>query len=185
MSTDLNMVALTGRLVRDGELKYTSSGTAVLNVTIAVNEGVKNADGSWEDKGNFFDLAIWGQYAERIQEYMTKGRQVSVQGRLKQHTWTDQQTGQNRSKVDVQVSFVQLLAVPGENGGSNNHQNLRQDEDRGPQNRSSGQYGTRTQSQPRQQDFEGVRGGSRGFDPPARNRGYSAGPEHFDDDIPF
>jgi len=72
---DLNNVVLTGRVTRDVELKYTTNGSAVANFSIAVNEGVKQPNGQWEDKGNFFDVSLWGKSAETLKQ---QGYQVKV-----------------------------------------------------------------------------------------------------------
>lgn len=112
MSTDINQVVLVGRLTRDAELRYTNSGTAVASLSIACNEAVKQNDGSWQEQGHFFDCTLWGKQAESVNQYLTKGRQVAITGRLKQDTWTDQQSGQNRSKVIINVQNLELLATP-------------------------------------------------------------------------
>lgn len=171
MSTDINTVTIVGRLTRDSELRYTNNGTAVANLSIACNEAVKQQDGSWSDQGHFFDLTLWGKQAESVNQYLTKGRQVAIQGRLKQQTWTDQQTGQNRSKVIINVQNLELLAVP-----NNDH--------RGNQNQPQ-QYSQPRQPQrpPQQNGFDGFSQPT-GFDPPAGPQGFP-GPEQFQDDIPF
>ena len=108
---DLNNVILTGRVTRDVELKYTTSGTAVANFSIAVNEGIKQQDGRWEDVANFFEITLWGKQAETMSRFLTKGKQVTVQGRLKQQSWQSED-GSNRSKVTVNAQFIQLLSSP-------------------------------------------------------------------------
>lgn len=115
---DLNNVILTGRVTRDVELKYTTSGTAVANFSIAVNEGIKQQDGRWEDVANFFEITLWGKQAENMSRFLTKGKQVTVQGRLKQHSWQSED-GSNRSKVTVNAQFLQLLSSP--DGGNGRH----------------------------------------------------------------
>src|SRR5690554_4608705 len=105
--TDVNVVVLVGRLTRNIELKYLTSGTAVGNFSIACSEDVKQGD-KWEEKAHFFDCVLWGKRAESLKQYMTKGKQVAVGGRLRQETWQNKE-GQNRSKVVVNVEKVQLL----------------------------------------------------------------------------
>ena len=108
MSNDLNNVVLTGRITRDVELRLTTSGTAIASFSLAVNEGMKR-DGQWEEKANFFDIALWGKQAENLSRFLTKGKRVTVQGRLRQHTWLSPE-GINRSKVVVNANFLQLLS---------------------------------------------------------------------------
>jgi single-strand DNA-binding protein len=103
---DLNHVVLIGRLTREAELKYTSSGQAVCKFSIAVNRRKKNGD-QWEDEANFFDIVIWGRQGESLHPYLVKGKMVGVDGELRQDRW--QQDGQNRSKVEIVANFLQLL----------------------------------------------------------------------------
>jgi single-strand DNA-binding protein len=104
--SDLNNVTLIGRLTRDADLRHTSGGKAVSNFSLAVNERRKAGD-QWKDEAGFFDIILWGQLAETLNQYLTKGKQIAVTGRLTQERW--EQDGQNRSKVAVTAATVQLL----------------------------------------------------------------------------
>jgi len=116
--TDVNSVVLIGRLTRDAELKYTSSGVAICKFSIAVNRSRKSGD-RWEDEASFFDCTAFGRSAEAVSQYMTKGKQIGVQGELRQDRW--EKDGQNRSKVEIIANTVQLLGGPsGGSGGSGN-----------------------------------------------------------------
>jgi len=123
---DLNHVVLIGRLTRDAEMKYTSSGQAVCKFSIAVNRRKKNGD-QWEDEANFFDIVVWGKQGESLHQYLVKGKMVGVDGELRQDRW--QQDGQNRSKVEIIANYLQLLGGGG--GGSGDRQHS-------PNNASSG-----------------------------------------------
>ena len=113
---DINRVVLIGRLTRDAELKSIASGQAVTKFSIAVNRRKKNGD-QWEDEPNFFDIVVWGRQGESLHQYLLKGKMVCVDGELRQDRW--QQDGQNRSKVEVVASYLQLLGGnPGGGGGS-------------------------------------------------------------------
>ena len=103
---DLNHVSLIGRLTRDAEYKVLPSGQAVCNFSIAVNRRRKNGD-SWEDEANYFDIVLWGKQADSLNRYLVKGKQIGVDGELRQDRW--QQDGQNRSKVVISATNVQLL----------------------------------------------------------------------------
>ena len=109
--SDVNQVVLIGRLVRDAELKCTSSGKPVTRFSLAVNEKRKVGD-DWKDSAGFFEVVLWGQLGESLSLYLTKGKQIAVIGKLTQERW--EQNGDNRSKVVVTASTVQLL------GGSSN-----------------------------------------------------------------
>lgn len=112
---DVNTVVLVGRLTRDAELKYTNSGMAICEFALAINTRRKQGE-EWVDEANFFDITLFGRQGEAIQRYMTKGKQVAVEGRLKQDRWQNNE-GQNRSKVAVIANNVMLLGGPGEGGG--------------------------------------------------------------------
>ncbi len=117
MANDTNIVVLIGRLTRDSELKYTGGGTAVGRFSIAVNRNKRSGD-QWEEEAHFFDITVWGRQAEALNPYLTKGRQVSILGELRQNRW--EQDGQPRSRVEVVANNVQLLA-PGSGGGGGNY----------------------------------------------------------------
>lgn len=114
---DINTATLIGRLTRDEELKYTPSGAAVGNISIAINRKVKKGQ-EWVDESNFFDVVFFGKQAENLKQYLTKGKQIGVTGFLKQERWTDQ-NGQNRSAVKIYANDIQLLG--GKDGNGNNN----------------------------------------------------------------
>jgi single-strand DNA-binding protein len=116
MANDLNKVFEIGNLTRDIELSFLQNGTPKGNVSIAVNRGKKSADGQWVEEASYFDVLIWGQPAQNLQQYLTKGKKIAVCGYLKQDRWQDQQTGQNRSRIYIVAEDVQLL------GGQQNGQ---------------------------------------------------------------
>lgn len=110
--TDINHVLVIGRLTKDfgndpRTFFYTTGGTACAKVSIAVNRSVKQSDGQWTDEVSFFDVTIWGKTAENLKPYLVKGKQIAVDGYLKQDRW--QKDGQNFSKVNVVANSVQLL----------------------------------------------------------------------------
>jgi single-strand DNA-binding protein len=111
-----NRVVLMGNLTRDVELRYTPSGTAVTDISIAVNERVKRND-QWTEEANFFDVTLWGRTAEIAGEYLSKGSSILIEGRLKQDRW--EQDGQKKSKVKVIGERMQMLGSPKGSGGSN------------------------------------------------------------------
>jgi len=115
MAADLNHVILIGRLTRDAELKYTANGMAVCKFSLAVNRRKKQGD-QWVEEGNFFDITLWGRSGEAINQYLIKGKQVAVEGELRQDRW--EQDGQPRSKVAVVANNVQLLGGGSQGGVS-------------------------------------------------------------------
>ncbi len=111
---DINHVVLVGRLTRDAELRYTNSGSAVANFSLAINTR-RRRDDQWVDEAHFFDCVVWGRTAEAVSQYLTKGKQVGVAGELRQNRW--EQEGQRRSKVEIAVRNLQLLGSRGDGMG--------------------------------------------------------------------
>lgn len=110
---DLNMVAMIGRLTRDAELRYTASGSALCNFSIAVNRRVKKGE-QWLDEASFFDITLWGKQGENLNKYLLKGGQVAINGSLKQDRW--EKDGQKFSKVSIHVDDIQLIGGKKESG---------------------------------------------------------------------
>lgn len=106
----VNVVALTGNIVRDAELSKTqSSSTPVLNFTIAVNDRrYDGASGQWCDYVNFFDLNVFGKRAKALEKLCLKGTKVAVRGKLRQNTW--EKDGQKRSRVTIVVDEVEFFS---------------------------------------------------------------------------
>jgi len=129
---DLNRVTLVGRLTRDAELKSISTGTAVCKFGIAVNRAIKSGD-EWKEEASFFDVVLWGRRGEALHQYLTKGKTVGVDGELRQDRW--QQDGQNRSRVEIVATNIQLLGgnpgASGGGGGSGYNSAPSQDRDQG------------------------------------------------------
>ena len=115
--TDLNHVVLIGRLTQDlgsdeRSFGYVGNGQARANVSIAVNRSKKNGD-QWVDEVNYFNITIWGKTAENLKPYLTKGKQICVEGHLKQDRW--EKDGQKQSRVTIVADQVQLLGGRGDN----------------------------------------------------------------------
>lgn len=106
MSQGINRVTLIGRLTRDCELRYTDGGFAICKFSIALNHSRKQGE-QWVEEVNYFDLVLFGKRAEGVSRYLTKGKQIGVDGELRQSRW--EQEGKSRSKVEVVVSNVQFL----------------------------------------------------------------------------
>lgn len=107
MAVDINVVVLVGRLTRDCDVSSTPQGTSVCRFSVAVNRRKRTGDNSWGDEVSYFDIVLWGKSAETLRKYLTKGRQVSIEGELRQNRW--EKDGQNHSKVEVIANNVQLL----------------------------------------------------------------------------
>jgi single-strand DNA-binding protein len=156
MANDINMVVLVGRLTRDPEMRYTSTGLALCRFSLAVNRKKRSGD-NWVDEVSFVDISIWGRQAEALNNYLNKGKQVAVQGELRQSRW--EQDGQKRSRIEVVANNVQLLGDPSSQSGG---ARPAQPSSKPAYNR---QPAANSYAQKPQNDY--------------------AGPEGFDDDIPF
>ena len=113
-----NRVILIGNLVRNPELRYTPQGTAVADMTLAINSG-RSRQADKGDDAVFVDVTVWEKQAELCNQYLSKGRAVLIEGRLRQEKWTDKESGQKRSKLSVVGDRVQFLGGPadGQRGG--------------------------------------------------------------------
>jgi single-strand DNA-binding protein len=119
MAQDINHVVIVGRVTRNAELKYTNTGTPVSKVGIAVNRRRKKDD-QWIDEVSYFNVTIWGKTAESLQNYLVKGKQIGVDGELRQNRW--EQDGQAKSTVEIVANNIQLLggAAGAGSGGKGN-----------------------------------------------------------------
>jgi len=118
-----NKVILVGNLTRDCELRYLPSGSAVANTAIATSRKFKNQMGEQKEEVCFVDITFFGRTAEVANQYLKRGSQVLVEGRLKLDQWTDQNGGK-RSKHSVTVDTLQMLGSKNDSsqGGYNNNQ---------------------------------------------------------------
>lgn len=120
MSNDYNKITLIGRLTRDIDLKYTTTGTAIAAISLASNRSVKKQD-NWETEVSYFDANIYGRMAENLKPYLAKGKMILIAGRLKQDRW--EKDGQKFSRIKIEVEEVQLL-------GGNSSENPNNSNDR-------------------------------------------------------
>ncbi|NDD64899.1 MAG: single-stranded DNA-binding protein, partial [Acidobacteria bacterium] len=103
-----NKVIIVGYLGRDQEMRYTSQGTAVSNFSIATTERRKDRNGEQQDITTWFRVSLWGKQAEAVAQYLTKGKMVYVEGRLRTEEFTDRD-GNKRFSLDVTATDLQLL----------------------------------------------------------------------------
>jgi len=105
----LNSVILSGNLTRGAELRTTTSGSAILRMSVAVNERHKNQQtGQWEDRPNFIDCVMFGARAEKLAGYLSKGTKVAIVGKLRYSAW--EKDGQRRSKVEVVIDDLEFMS---------------------------------------------------------------------------
>lgn len=104
-----NKTQVGGRLTRDPEVKRTNAGTAVAEISIAVNRKWRDPSGNVKEEVDFIDVTLWGKTAELAEKYLSKGRSVFIDGRLQLETWEDKTTGQKRSKLKVVGEALQFI----------------------------------------------------------------------------
>jgi single-strand DNA-binding protein len=118
MARSLNQVTLMGNLTRDPELRQTPNGQNVTSFSLALNRSYKDSSGEWQEATDYIDIVCWGPLAERVAQYLSKGRRCLVQGRLQSRSW--EQDGQKRNKVEVLANDVTFLDGRGGEGDATN-----------------------------------------------------------------
>lgn len=113
---NLNRVTLIGNLTRDVELKYTGKGTAIADISIAVNRKWKDQDNQMKEETTFVDLTAFGKTAELAGQYLAKGSSCYFEGRLNLETWEDKTTQQKRTKMKVVIENMQFLGSKKDSG---------------------------------------------------------------------
>lgn len=182
MARGLNKVMLIGRLGKDPEIRYAQSGTAVTNFTLATNEGwMDKASGEKKEKTEWHRIVAFGKLGEICGKYLTKGKQIYVEGRLQTRSW--EQDGVTRYTTEIVANDMQMLDAksPGDGGAGDGFRSGGAGADQGSSYGASGaSYG---------QSYDNS-GAGPGAEPPYSpsgpgSSGPSGGPDGVDDDIPF
>lgn len=157
-----NKVILIGNLTRDPEVKYTTGGTAIAEIGLAVNRTwFDQKSNERKEETTFVDITLWGRQAEVAGEYLAKGRSVMIEGRLQFDSWDDRESGKKRSKLKVVGESMQMLGGRGDSNGGGGG---------GAPRSSSRGRGAESPSQDSTDSF---------YDSPPRGGSFS------DDDVPF
>lgn len=106
MARSINQVILMGRLTRDPEQRTTTTGKTIASFSIAVDRAGQ------DDQADFFDVTAWEKLGDLAVQYLSKGRRVLVQGRLRQDSWDDKETGKKRSRVEITATDITFLDGP-------------------------------------------------------------------------
>jgi len=109
----LNKVLLIGNLGRDPELRSTPSGQQVAHFTLATSRRWKDKNGQRQEQTEWHYITVWGKQAEIAGQYLTKGRQIFVEGRLQTNSWDDRQTGEKRYRTEIVCENFQMLGGRG------------------------------------------------------------------------
>jgi single-strand DNA-binding protein len=154
----INKVILVGRLGRDPETRYTSSGQAVCNFTMATDESFKTRSGERQQRTEWHRIVMWGKLAEIAQQYLKKGQLVYVEGRLQTRQWDDKRDGSKKTTTEIVANSMKMLGGRGEGAAA----------------AAAGASGG------------GVAGRTENFESgPAADEPQLPGPEISDEDIPF
>ncbi len=105
----VNKVILVGHLGRDPELRYTPTNLPVAKFSVATNERYKDKEGNWQDRTEWHNVVCWQRLAEIANEYLKKGNQVYIEGRIQTRSWDDKQTGQKKYMTEIVASDMVLL----------------------------------------------------------------------------
>jgi single-strand DNA-binding protein len=103
----VNKVILVGNLGADPELRYTASGTAVARFNVATTERFKGQDGNWQDRTEWHRIVAWDKLAERCGQYLSKGSQVYIEGKIQSNTW--EKDGVKRTSYEIRALAMQIL----------------------------------------------------------------------------
>lgn len=154
----LNKVLLMGNLTRDPELRVTPKGTSICQFSLAINRQFKMESGETREEVIYVDVEAWGKQGETIAKYVTKGRPLYVEGRLRLDQWEDKNTKEKRSRMKVVLEQFQFLGDARGGGGGG----------------GGGEGG-----------FDQTASPERHSPPPRGNTRPSAPPENLDEDVPF
>jgi single-strand DNA-binding protein len=160
----VNKVILVGRLGRDPETRYTSSGQAVCNFTMATDENFKSRSGERQTRTEWHRIVMWGKLAEIAQQYLKKGQLVYIEGRLQTRQWDDKRDGSKKQTTEVVANSMKMLGGRGEGAAA------------GAGARASGGAGNSGAGGGRHDEFE---------PDAAPEEPTTGGPEISDEDIPF
>ena len=152
----LNKVMLIGNLGRDPEVRSTPSGQPVASFTLATNRRWRDKSGAKQEQTEWHNIVVWGRQAEIAGQYLTKGKQIYVEGRLQTRSWEDRQSGEKRYRTEIVCDNFQMLGG-GRGGGG------------------GGDFEPAGQSHPAES----------GYDEAPAYGGAGAGGAAEDDDIPF
>ena len=109
MAKGVNKVFLLGNVGKDPEIRSSASGMTIASFTLATADRQKDAQGNWQDKTEWHNLVAFQRTAEIVRDYVKKGTQIFVEGKIQSRSWDDKDTGQKRYKTEVNASDVQFL----------------------------------------------------------------------------
>lgn len=109
----VNKVILVGRLGKDPEVRFTNTGSAVANFSLATSEQWNDRDGKRQERTEWHNIVVWGKQAETCGQYLSKGREVYIEGSIRTSSYDDKNTGQKRYKTEIVAQNVRFLGGGG------------------------------------------------------------------------
>ena len=113
----LNKCMIIGNLGKDPEMRYTASGSPVTSFSVAVSRKYKSSDGELQEETEWFSVSCWNKLAETANQYLSKGKPVYLEGRLRTRSWDDQQTGEKKYRTELIAYEMQMLGQRGDSYG--------------------------------------------------------------------
>jgi single-strand DNA-binding protein len=117
MAKGVNKVFLLGNVGKDPEIRSSAGGMTIASFTLATADRQKDSAGNWTDKTEWHNLVAFQRTAEIVRDYVKKGTQVFVEGKIQTRSWDDKESGQKRYKTEILVNELSLLGKPGGGGG--------------------------------------------------------------------
>jgi single-strand DNA-binding protein len=135
MAKSVNKVILLGNVGKDPEIKSTSGGTMIANLTLATSDRFQDQQGNWQDRTEWHNLVAFKRTAEIIRDYVKKGSKLYVEGKIQTRSWDDKETGAKRYKTEILVNDLSLLSgrEEGGSGGYSKSSSGSSYDQRGPQ----------------------------------------------------
>ncbi|NTW56614.1 MAG: single-stranded DNA-binding protein [Chlorobiaceae bacterium] len=140
MARGLNKVMLIGHLGSDPERRTTNSGQSVVNFTLATNENFKDSSGNLQERTEWHRIVVWGKLADICSQYLKKGRQVYLEGRLQTRSWDDAKSGEKKYATEIVCTDMQMLGGQRDQGGNEGGSSDYEQSRRYPQGTSGNNY---------------------------------------------
>ena len=127
MAKGVNKVFLLGHVGKEPEIRTTNGGMTIASFTLATADRAKDAQGNWDDKTEWHNLVAFQRTAEIVRDYVKKGTQLFIEGKIQTRSWDDKESGAKRYKTEILVNELSLLGKPGggEGGGNRASRQLR------------------------------------------------------------
>jgi single-strand DNA-binding protein len=122
MAKGVNKVFILGNVGKDPEIRSTQSGMTIANFTVATADRQKDSQGNWQDKTEWHNMVAFQRTAEIVRDYVKKGTQLFIEGKIQTRSWDDKESGQKRYKTEILVNELSLLGKPGNGEGGQGSQ---------------------------------------------------------------